>query len=722
MDVRYITINEEDLEDLPIIDGQIIALADTPRWYYDMNDIRYNASGTLYCSMLPPVDKALNGVIYILDQRFYDEDSSEEDPVDRLDGAYLFLHGEYIKVSQLYNPASADELGLVRVGTNIDVTPGGVISISSSRIKAIAGIASTASAGLVRIGSGIDVTSSGIISVPIDTIAEEVLEEIKTDPTVFPLASTESVGVVRIGENIDVHNGLISVTYDNIVGALGYVPGASGTTASVGSENHPVYINQGAPSTTSYYLDIWTVGNGKAASYSTAEGNMTTASGQMAHAEGQKSYASGVYSHAEGYMSTASGTAAHAEGNSRAGGQYSHAGGYMSTASGDYSFAHGNRSRATGIGSAALGTYTNALGSTAIAIGANVTASTAGNVVLGNYSTATYVGQVVIGSRGMTVQTYNGRTFKSQYKDVGTSSSSQVLSTYVYGDNSLDYNEVVLGANKLPYPLTGLSSEYLVYTSQKSSDQPKPGDTKNRYWKNVTTFSFTYPEDHTPYNTRFPLVLNSGVLLNKYGTPKEYPWTPLMTRILAYESASESYVKYASTIISGLLATDVQPVVYAESYGPDDTQIVTLPDRYGSIVIFRTSYSSNTKYGTADERHINASTYYVIYYMMPSDERGTGAKAAYNYTYFGVDIIQLGAGKVGGSNVNALKLTTLNGQTKDDSTALHFQAGQFAFSCTQKNTYNPDTHNGVTYCVSAAVYSLPSKPAEFADMMQINHQ
>ena len=79
MDVRYITINEEDLTDLPIIDGQIIALADTPRWYYDMDDTRYSLSGTIHCSFLPPVDKALNGVIYLLDLEANVSDDENDD-------------------------------------------------------------------------------------------------------------------------------------------------------------------------------------------------------------------------------------------------------------------------------------------------------------------------------------------------------------------------------------------------------------------------------------------------------------------------------------------------------------------------------------------------------------------------------------------------------------------------------------------------------------------
>lgn len=708
MDVRYITINEEDLDDLPIIDGQIIALADTPRWYYDMDNVRYNASGTLYCGSLPPVDKALNGVIYILNR---DPDSSEEDPENRLDGAYLFLDGEYIKVSQLYNPASANELGLVKVGTNIDVSEGGVISISNSKIKAIAGLATTYSTGLVRIGSGLNVTPSGIISVPVDDIASEVLDEIKTDPTVFPVADHDSIGVVRIGDNLSITNGLIDLSAQNISDALGYVPGhEAGTVEAAGSEKHPVYINtQGTPSATGYYLDVWTTGNGKAASYATSEGYMTTASGVASHCEGTQTWACNVYTHSEGNSSTAAGIGAHAQGyRTFAKGAYSDASVFMSTASGGYSIAGGFRAKATADSSIAFGRYANALADYSI--------------VIGNNSTASKSDQIVIGSDGKRIEDYPTYYYESEYYDAISATSTVDKSTYVHGDVGNDYDTISLrGRYQDPYPVAGAHDMmYWFRTHTRTNAIPKPNDTKDRYYKYVSTYSYDLTnETKTPAYSdltqilKFPLVMNSGF---SYGGVS-YQWSPIMTRILASYSGSTSKmtVKYASTMISGLLASNIQPLIYQESYGLEDVHIVRVPDASGSLVIFRCWYDTTSGAGTSKEATKSGTTYVRLYYVIPCDEWGSGEQDSANWTKFGCVAISLGAAAVGGSKTDNIGINWLNTKVLDDSEALSFDQGQFAFWCKVRDTYN-DKGNGTAYYVSCAVYSLPSEPESFNGM------
>lgn len=701
MDVRYITINEEDLCDLPIIDGQIIALADTPRWYYDMNDTRYDASGTLYCTSLPPVDKALNGVIYILDR---DPESSEEDPENRLNGAYLFLDGEYIKVSQLYPPASKDDLGLVKVGTNIDVSESGEISISSSKIKAIVGLATTYSTGLVRIGSGINVTPSGIISVPLDEVAEQIMDEIKHDPSVFPVATKDGVGVVRIGNNINVTNGLIDITSRNIIDALGYEPGHQSSTASAGSPTHPVYMKNGLASATGYYLDIWTTGNGKAASYSTSEGNMTTASGQAAHSEGNKTYAANVYAHVEGNMSTASGQGSHAQGYyTLAVGNYSDASGYMSTASGDYSIAGGNRAKTIANSAIAFGQYANA--------------TKDGSIVIGNMSTASRLGQLVIGSHGRCIENYETSVYMSNYYDSVSTAATYSFSTYVHGDVGNDYSLIKLNGARYtdPYPVAGGTNYLDDFKTEISRKEIPKGDTKNRYYKYLSTYSYDLSQEEKSIRAgtrilKFPFILNSGFDVS-------HKWTPIMTRIDATKNTKtgEVNVNHASTLISGLVATNVQPLLFESSIGPDDVHIMKLPDQNGSLIIFRCWYDTTSGSGTTSEKTIMGTTYVKLFYAIPCDESGYGYKDASNWTKYGCIAIQLGAAAVGGSKENKIGVDWLNTKVSDDSDKLSFEEGQFAFWCTARDSYK-DTGNGTAYYVSCAVYSLPCEPEYFNNM------
>lgn len=726
MDVRYITINEEDLTDLPIIDGQIIALADTPRWYYDMDDTRYSLSGTIHCSFLPPVDKALNGVIYLLDLEANVSDDENDDTEETvLGGAYLFLDGRYIKVSQLYNPASATELGLVKVGTNIDVTTEGVISIPSSRIRSIAGIASTFSPGLVQIGSGLNVTPAGVLSVPVEELTAEVIDTIKTDPSVFPVSSKDSIGVVRIGDNINVdEHGLISMSGQNVIDALGFTPGQGiGTTAAIGSIVHPIYYNGDTLSTTSQYLDVWTTGNGKAASYSTSEGNMTTASGQAAHSEGNKTLASNVYTHAGGNMSTASGIGSFAHGYlSVASNQYAEATGNMSTASGSYSIAKGNRAKASRDASVAIGSNISALGSTAVAIGTNVQASTTCSMIFGTNSTASQTYQTVIGSYGKPIERYSGRVFMTEYLDYGTAATSPTLSTFAYGDNSNQYMDIHLASKMKPYPLTGLTNSFLEYNAVYGRPIPKPGDTKDRYYKKCSTYSYSYPTTKQGYSVRYPVIVNSGTYFSNGN--KTVQWSPIITRLLcdeAYSYTSPEVIR-ASTIISGLMATDVQPILFARSFGPEEVHIMTLPDKYGSLVIFKSYYdtcsgASATKIGTMKW----GTTYYKVFYVVPSDGEGAGDASSANWTQYGCVAIQLGAGAVGGSKKDACSVNWLNGNVLDDSEALHYEKGQFAFWCNQKDTYN-DVGNGTAYEVTCAIYSLPAESTAFGEMLATRYE
>uniref|UniRef100_UPI0037DD2640 hypothetical protein n=1 Tax=Methanobrevibacter smithii TaxID=2173 RepID=UPI0037DD2640 len=82
--------------------------------------------------------------------------------------------------AQQYGPASADVLGLVKIGKNIQIDPNGVISVKT---------ASNTNLGLVKIGTGIKIAEDGTIS------ADEV-----------KVATTSVLGGIKAGDYIIVSN------------------------------------------------------------------------------------------------------------------------------------------------------------------------------------------------------------------------------------------------------------------------------------------------------------------------------------------------------------------------------------------------------------------------------------------------------------------------------------------------------------------------------------
>ena len=103
---------------------------------------------------------------------------------------------------------------------------------------------------------------------------------------------------------------------------------------------------------------------------STAEGQVTTASGEASHAEGRITSASGNYAHAEGYSTLASGENSHAEGSTtkatnmctHAEGLQTNAYGTASHSEGAYTIANNDFSHAEGYSTLAMGNYSHTEG------------------------------------------------------------------------------------------------------------------------------------------------------------------------------------------------------------------------------------------------------------------------------------------------------------------------------------------------------------------------
>ncbi len=126
--------------------------------------------------------------------------------------------------------ASTTNLGIVQVGTGLQIDGSGVLSLVSPLPTA-----STTQAGLVQIGSGLDV-SDGVISatpIPDATTSTKGLVQIGSNLAVssgvvsasFPDATTVVKGLVQIGSGLDVTGGVVSLAAipDATTTSKGYV-------------------------------------------------------------------------------------------------------------------------------------------------------------------------------------------------------------------------------------------------------------------------------------------------------------------------------------------------------------------------------------------------------------------------------------------------------------------------------------------------------------------
>ena len=103
--------------------------------------------------------------------------------------------------------STTEGVGLVQVGSNIDVDDNGVISVSA---------ATTSNLGLVQVGNNIDV-DNGTISIPLASSTTFGVIKSGTNVSItdgaisVPQASTSTKGVVKIGSNLTVSSGVVSV-------------------------------------------------------------------------------------------------------------------------------------------------------------------------------------------------------------------------------------------------------------------------------------------------------------------------------------------------------------------------------------------------------------------------------------------------------------------------------------------------------------------------------
>lgn len=128
-----------------------------------------------------------------------------------------------------YGVADASYYGHVKIGSNI-TNSDGTISLTKANVVAALGYtpptanttysaATTSAAGLM----------SAADKSKLDSIASGA------NAYTLPTASNSTLGGVKVGNNITLTSGILSLTKDNVISALGYTPPTSNTTYSTGT-------------------------------------------------------------------------------------------------------------------------------------------------------------------------------------------------------------------------------------------------------------------------------------------------------------------------------------------------------------------------------------------------------------------------------------------------------------------------------------------------------
>lgn len=283
--------------------------------------------------------------------------------------------------------------------------------------------ASTSQPGIVQLNDSIEsnVSTQAATAKAVKTINDKINALDFTDPVVPTSGTTTATAFI---DSISQANGQITATKKNLPSASTSTPGIVklSSTPSESAED-VVATPKGVYSAfSSYYINSGRKAGSAAGSYTTAEGQETSATTQCAHAEGYSTVADNPCAHAEGMHTRATGEASHAEGNNTyASGRYSHAeglkseatnigahaeGGYITTgaveiqggaASGEASHAEGAKTVASNRASHAEGLYTTASGEASHAEGYSCTAAGNYSSAHGQHTAADYTNQFVVG-------------------------------------------------------------------------------------------------------------------------------------------------------------------------------------------------------------------------------------------------------------------------------------------------------------------------------------
>ena len=157
--------------------------------YYSKNQID-TTLGSYYTSSQS--DLKFAPIVHNHDERYYTRTQLATSTQSQID------YGNLINLPSTFTPpiSTATVLGGVKIGSNINVTADGIISVTFPASYVLPPATATILGG-VKIGSGVNVDASGTISIT---------------PYVLPQATATVLGGVMIGSGVNIANGVISVT------------------------------------------------------------------------------------------------------------------------------------------------------------------------------------------------------------------------------------------------------------------------------------------------------------------------------------------------------------------------------------------------------------------------------------------------------------------------------------------------------------------------------
>ena len=122
--------------------------------------------------------------------------------------------------------ASRSDLGLVKIGTGLNVTSAGVITVDSTVGDYTLPTASASQLGGVKVGSGLSISDAGVLSANVPTASASQLGGVKVGSGLsisngvlsnnysydLPTASASQLGGVKVGSGLSISSGVLSTT------------------------------------------------------------------------------------------------------------------------------------------------------------------------------------------------------------------------------------------------------------------------------------------------------------------------------------------------------------------------------------------------------------------------------------------------------------------------------------------------------------------------------
>ena len=258
LDISTLTIDESE--------DEIVILASDPIYFSDQRNVLWGSeNGGFYDQRNPPVEESV-----VIEWDDYQELLTKQNQgyeIDNVNGypvatqitgdtATQPIHYGTIADSSTFGhvkigtnidnndgtisikTASRNDLGLVKIGTGLNVTSAGVITVDSTVGDYTLPTASASQLGGVKVGSNLSISDAGVLSATVPTASASQLGGVKVGSGLsinngvlsnsysydLPTASASQLGGVKVGGNLSISSGVLSASLQTPL-----IGGATGT-------------------------------------------------------------------------------------------------------------------------------------------------------------------------------------------------------------------------------------------------------------------------------------------------------------------------------------------------------------------------------------------------------------------------------------------------------------------------------------------------------------